>query len=172
MLRVTKSLLADAFEHHNWATLRLLDVCRELSPAQLTTNVPGTYGSIIDTLRHLVGGDASYLEVLSGGRSAPIDEEGMELGELRAVIERLSPGWTSLLAEDLDPDVVVVRRRDDGSEGHAPRGIRIAQALHHGTDHRSQICTALTSLGMEPPEIDVWAFGEAHGRLREVPPSA
>ena len=37
-------------------------------------------------------------------------------------------------------------------------GIRLAQALHHGTDHRSQICTALTTLGVEPPEIDVWAF--------------
>lgn len=31
-----------------------------------------------------------------------------------------------------------------------------AQALHHGTDHRSQICTALTTLGVEPLLIDVW----------------
>jgi uncharacterized damage-inducible protein DinB len=64
---------------------------------------------------------------------------------------------------------MVIRRRDDGSEGHAPFGVRIGQVLHHGTDHRSQICTALTTLGMEPPEIDVWAFGEAHGMVAEVP---
>jgi uncharacterized damage-inducible protein DinB len=49
-------------------------------------------------------------------------------------------------------------------------GIRLAQALHHGTDHRSQICTALTTLGVEPPSIDVWDFGERDGRVVEIPP--
>jgi uncharacterized damage-inducible protein DinB len=44
--------------------------------------------------------------------------------------------------------------------------------LHHGTDHRSQICTALTSLGAEPPSIDVWDFGVEVGRVVEVHPSS
>jgi uncharacterized damage-inducible protein DinB len=47
-------------------------------------------------------------------------------------------------------------------------GIRLAQALHHGTDHRSQICTALTSLSVEPPLIDVWDFGWEDGRVVEI----
>jgi uncharacterized damage-inducible protein DinB len=51
-------------------------------------------------------------------------------------------------------------------------GIRLAQVVHHGTDHRSQICTALTTLGIEPPLIDVWDYGEAVGRTNEVPPPA
>ena len=51
-------------------------------------------------------------------------------------------------------------------------GVRIAQAIHHGTDHRSQICTALTTLGLEPPLIDVWAFGLQTGRVVEVPPTS
>ena len=59
----------------------------------------------------------------------------------------------------------------DGSETHAPKGIRLAQVIHHGTDHRSQICTALTQLGVEPPEIDVWAYGVASGRITEVAPT-
>ena len=49
-------------------------------------------------------------------------------------------------------------------------GIRLAQAIHHGTDHRSQICTALTMLGIEPPFIDVWAFGAETGRVVEFSP--
>jgi uncharacterized damage-inducible protein DinB len=44
--------------------------------------------------------------------------------------------------------------------------------VHHGTDHRSQICTALTNLGIEPPDIDLWAFGEAEGTVTETPPKA
>ena len=51
-------------------------------------------------------------------------------------------------------------------------GIRLAQALHHGADHRSQVCTALTVLGFEPPEIDVADFAWQAGRLVEVPPAA
>jgi uncharacterized damage-inducible protein DinB len=47
-------------------------------------------------------------------------------------------------------------------------GFRLAQVVHHGTDHRSQVCTALTSLGVTPPGIDLWSFGEATGRTRAV----
>jgi uncharacterized damage-inducible protein DinB len=166
---MTRSLLGDAFAHHAWATSRLIDTCLTLRPEQLGTTVPGTYGSILQTVRHLVGADASYLSLLSGGRTTEIDEDNMDLPELGAVMERNGPVWSSLLAGDLDPDLVVVRRRDDGSESRAPLGIRLAQALHHGTDHRSQVCTALTTLGVEPPAIDAWDFAWQDGRLVEVP---
>ena len=46
-------------------------------------------------------------------------------------------------------------------------GVRIAQAIHHGTDHRSQVCTALTSLGIVPPGIDLWEWAKAIGRTQE-----
>jgi len=165
-------VLGDAFGHHAWATLRLIDSCLLLSPGQLETSVPGTYGSILETMRHLVGADSSYLFALTAGRSAVIDEEQMGLPELRTAMERNGASWSELVAQDLDPDVVVVRLRDDGSESHAPLGVRLAQALHHGTDHRSQICTALTALRVEPPAIDVWDFAEQDGRLTEVPPAS
>ena len=167
---MSRPLIADAFAHHAWATLRLIDACLPLTQEQLDAVLPGTYGSILATIRHLVGADASYLSLLSGGRVEAIDDEQMSLAELRAVAEGMGPAWGEFLAGDLDPDVVVIRHRDDGSESLAPLGIRVAQALHHGSDHRSQVCTALTSLGIEPPEIDVWALGDARGQLSEVPP--
>jgi uncharacterized damage-inducible protein DinB len=166
---MTRPIPADAFAHHVWATLRLIDVCLSIAPEQLETAVPGTYGSIIDTMRHLVGADASYLFVTSGGRSPAVDEESMDLRQLRAEMAGHAEAWASVLAGDLDPDLVLVRHREDGSESHAPLGIRLAQALHHGTDHRSQICTALTTLGVEPPSIDAWDFAQEQGRLTEVP---
>jgi len=169
---MTRSELSDAFAHHVWATLRLLDVCRELGPEQLETAVQGTYGSILDTMRHLVAADSSYLFVTTRGRTQPIDEEDMDLAALATEMEGHGDAWSSLLAERPDPDEVLERHRDDGSETHAPMGIRLAQALHHGSDHRSQICTALTTLGLEPPAIDVWAFAELDGRVVEVPPTS
>lgn len=169
---MTRSLLEDAFGHHVWATLRLMDACLALTLEQLGSSVPGTYGSILDTMRHTVGGDTSYLVALTGGRVPAIDEDTMDLATLRAVMEGHGTTWTTLVAGDLDPDALVIRHRDDGSQSLAPMGIRLAQALHHGTDHRSQICTALTNLGIEPPAIDVWDFAWAEGRLSEIPPPA
>jgi uncharacterized damage-inducible protein DinB len=168
---MSRPILADAFDHHVWATLRVIDACLALSDEQLATTVPGTYGSILDTLRHLVGADASYLSLLSDGRVAMIDEDRMSLAELRPVMVANGPVWADVVAAASDPDVQVIRHREDGSTSTAPLGIRLAQVVHHGTDHRSQVCTALTSLGITPPEIDVWDMGWAQGRLAETEPS-
>jgi uncharacterized damage-inducible protein DinB len=166
------SLLQDAFAHHVWATLRVIDACLPLSMEQLGASAEGTYGSILDTVRHTVGADASYLNVTTGGRVPRIDEDRMDLKELRAVMERHGTAWSELLATNPDPDAVLVRHRDDGSSTGAPMSIRLAQALHHGTDHRSQICTVLTTLGIEPPAIDVWDYGDEDGRVIDVPPTS
>ncbi|HSK93176.1 MAG TPA: DinB family protein [Candidatus Angelobacter sp.] len=168
---MSRSLLADAFEHHVWATLRLIDACADLTAEQLATAVPGTYGSILDTLRHTVGADCSYLALLSNGAREEVEEASLDLPALRAAMAENEPIWAALLADEPDPAVEVVRRRDDGSESGAPMGVRLAQAVHHGTDHRSQVCTALTELGIEPPEIDVWAWAWDHDRLRETEPT-
>lgn len=168
---VTKPILADAFDHHVWATLRVIDACMALTPEQLETTVPGTFGSILATLRHIVGADSWYLYRTSGGRVDPIeDEDSMDVASLRSAMEGYADAWASVLADDPHPDTVISVVRDDGSETHAPMGIRLAQALHHGTDHRSQIATALTTLGIDPPEIDLWAFGQETGRVREIAP--
>jgi uncharacterized damage-inducible protein DinB len=158
-------ILADAFSHHTWATLRVLDTCAALDERQLSTTVPGTYGSIIDTLRHIVGGDVFYLDVLRGGEPEPFDKQASGIPALRAVMEAHDPIWQDLLAGDLDPTTDVVEYEDNGYETHAPLGIRLAQALYHGTDHRSQVCTALTSLGVEPPAIEVWDIAVEDGRM-------
>ncbi len=165
------SSLADAFEHHVWATLRLIDACLRLSPEQLETAVPGTYGSILDTMRHLVDGDSTYLVWLTGDPAHSVEQDGMDLRELRDAMERDGVAWSAFLAQDADAGKIVKDvDEDDGYERDASVGIRLAQALHHGSDHRSQICTALTTLGVEPPSIDVWDFGVDTGRIVDVLP--
>ena len=162
---MTRSLLADAFEHHVWATLRLIDACAALTPDQLETSVPGTYGSILDTFRHLVSTDCWYLTFF-GDTPQRIEEDSQAgLDELRSAISANGTEWQQLLADGPDSERDIVEN-GDGWNFHSPLGFRLAQVLEHGTDHRSQICTALTSLGIEPPQIDLWAYGEATGRTR------
>ncbi len=167
---MTASLFDDAFAHHVWATDRLIDACTALTKDQLDARTPGTYGSIIGTLRHLVASDRWYLSFFAEGAGlAPIDEEAaLGLEELRDAMATNGAAWTVLLAGAPDPEADVLEQ-DERWEFHAPLGFRLAQAIHHGSDHRSQVCTALTGLGLTPPEIDLWAYGEATDRTRAVP---
>lgn len=168
---MSTSLLADAFRHHAWATRQVIDACLALTPDQMETSVPGTFGSISETVRHMVSSDAWYLFTLTDDRSHLIDGAHLGLPEPRAVVERNDAAWSLLLNGELDPDSVLTEvDDDDGYQKRAPIGIRLAQALHHGTDHRSQICTALTALGLEPPAIDAWDFGIDEGRTIEFRP--
>jgi uncharacterized damage-inducible protein DinB len=165
--------MEDAFSHHVWATLRLIDACLALTDAQLATPVPGTYGSILQTMRHLVAADSFDLSVLSNASVVHIDEKSMGLTYLRAAMENNGVAWSQFLAVDPDPDRVVREvDPDDGYQRDATVGLRLAGVLQHGTDHRSQICTALTSLGVLPPRIDVFDFGLAEGCVSEEYPPA
>ena len=44
-------------------------------------------------------------------------------------------------------------------------GVILAQVLDHGTDHRSQVSTIPTSIGVTPPRLDGWAYAQARGPL-------
>ena len=167
---VAGSLMGDAMAHHLWATDRLIDACSQLSDEQLQQPAAGIYGSVLQTFRHMVETDRWYLGFFPGdpGKLPTIPEENdMTLDQMREEMARNAEAWTQILGEGPDPDADLPELTPEW-EFHVPVGFRLAQAAHHGTDHRSQICTALTALGVEPPQIDVWAFGEATGRSRAV----
>ncbi|HEY7399363.1 MAG TPA: DinB family protein [Actinomycetota bacterium] len=170
---MSRSFLEPAFAHHVWATLRVIDACVDLSDDELQTNVPGTRGPMLATLRHVVEGDANDLFILTGDRAYDVDVEPMSLAEVRSLMERTGAGWAQLVAGAPDLDAVVREIDDtDGYQRWAPVGLRLAGTLEHGIDHRSQICTALTTLGMDPPKIDVMSFGLDVGRVREKMPDS
>jgi uncharacterized damage-inducible protein DinB len=159
-----------AFAHNAWATLRIIDACAKLSPEDLQTNVAGTRGPIIDTLRHIVSADAVDLEIAT--REPAVDADAMSVEELRGATEHIGAAWARFLSGLIDPDEMVREIDDsDGYERTAPLGLRLAGTLEHGTDHRSQICTALTTLGVEPPKIDAMNYGIAAGQVTEKWPS-
>ncbi len=166
------TLLDDAFAHHIWATERLIDECAALTPEQLRTPAPGTYGSIIETFRHLVSSDGWYLGFF---RDQPvrIDEEAdVSLAELRSAITTNGAAWMELLAGELDGEQDIVEHGDSW-DFHSPLGFRLAQVVHHGTDHRSQICTALTSLGLDPARdrrLGLWRGDQPHAKRGTMTP--
>lgn len=154
------ALLRRFFGHHLWATQQLLEHCRPLSPEQLALSAPGTYGSIIDTLDHLVSADRSYLSGLTGGgRTPPIDAR--EPGPLIEHLARQGQRWFAYLDSDPDFEVMIERRT-----GPQPAWVVVLQAIHHGNDHRTHAGTVLLRHELPPGDIDVWGYGLAEGKLQ------
>jgi uncharacterized damage-inducible protein DinB len=167
--RHMNEVLHDAFRHNSWATKQLLAACRGLSEQQLTSSGIGSYGSILDTFNHIIRSDASYLGRLLGSVPSWVSnrEETADLDQLNAWVDEAEKIGAQLLATPFDPERVLIL--DEGAyEAHA--GVLIAQALHHGNAHREQICAILTSFGIEPPDIQAWAYADATGRGRERNP--
>ena len=52
--------------HDVWATDTLIKHCRQLTANQLQLSEPGTYGTVLRTLQHIVSSDEGYLSRLLG----------------------------------------------------------------------------------------------------------
>jgi uncharacterized damage-inducible protein DinB len=164
---MTEGLL-DPLRHNDWATGQLLEFCRDLTSEQLQATSPGNYGTILATLQHLIGAESRYLFRLAGAEAGwPATPEGTEdLGILGGMVEDLSGMWQGLLSDGFDPERVVTwTSAVSGAHSEARAGILVAQTLNHGNEHRAQIFTILTTIGVEPPDLDGWSWGEATGRL-------
>ena len=155
--------------HDTWATDRLIAFCEGLTPAQRTLSVPGTYGTIEATLQHLVAAKERYHQTLASERpgAGAVDESAvpslLDLSQLRRRSLLLGDAFLGLA--DMDPERVLERRRRDGTILHAKAGTILAQLIHHGNDHRTQVETTLSAHGITAgrPDLDVWAFVAAEG---------
>jgi uncharacterized damage-inducible protein DinB len=154
--------LRTMFDHHAWATHTLIDFCVTLPPDQLRATVPGTYGPIMPTLVHLVAADQRYLELMTGARAEHPLREGEDppLGDLDTRFGGHARLWEDLVDKASELDVTIPPRGPWQARPHA-EDLLFLQAIHHGNDHRTHICTALGAIGLEPPEIDGWSFWAA-----------
>ncbi|HEX9414537.1 MAG TPA: DinB family protein [Ktedonobacterales bacterium] len=160
--------LLELYRHKTWATLRLIEHCQGLDDEHLDATIPGTFGTIRDTLRHLVGCEEGYFSILTGERlSEPLPDGPVPLGELAERIRRLGPRW-ELLAQDPDAPSREVTTRDGW---RMPGAVPMAQAIHHADDHRSHILSILGARGLEVPQpngLDVWDYAESTGLMHEI----
>jgi uncharacterized damage-inducible protein DinB len=165
--------LKEAFRHHAWATRELLAFCAHLRPEQLSeprsAPLAEHHGSILETLDHIVCTDGRYLAALTGHRPAWANERGLstDLDQLAPWVDEAEALWLGFLSVPDDAARIVFL--DDGTyETHA--AVVTAQALHHGSAHREQVCAILRDLGLEPPDIQPWAFADSTGRSRWLKP--
>ncbi len=152
-------IVADFFRHNLWANLKVLDVCAGLPDATLDATVAGTYGSIRETLVHLLSAEGRYIETFGGEPPGiPLAEEdpfpGFDLLRKRA---HLSGEALIDLAAACPPDRILTGTYE-GHPYEMRAGILFAHAIAHSVEHRTHIETILTQQGIEPPETDGVAY--------------
>ncbi len=150
--------LTTLFSHNLWANLRLLEQCAALSSEQLDATISGTYGSIRDTLQHIVTGEQLYFSLISTGQryDRPEDAPPLTIAEMMELVHTTGAGlmeWAPKVqaGDTVQPD-------GEGTPYHVPTTIMLTQAINHATEHRAQIMAILTQLGIQPPELDGWTY--------------
>lgn len=158
--------LIDAFRHNAWATRQLIARCRALTPAQLETTVTGVYGNPVATLWHIVAAESRYYFRLTDQLPNwdTTAAEPPSLDELAARADEMAARWEAFLATPFDAERLLVYQWIDGGRRDVPAGVVLAQAIHHGSDHRSQINTILTAIGVAPLDVGLWDYAEDTGR--------
>jgi len=163
-------LLVEFFRHNTMMNRRLVDACSRLSPEQLDAKATGTYGSVGATLVHIANGQEAYAaRLLDTERPERLPENPFP--GFDALEERFARGDALLeeaAARAADDREVTVTDDDPPATWSMPVSLFLLQAVNHGTEHRSQIATTMTQLGIEPPSMDGWTYFLDGGRMTPV----
>ena len=150
--------LTTLFSHHLWANLRLLEQCAELTSEQLDATISGAFGSIRDTLQHIVTAEQSYFSRISTGQRyyRPEDAMPMTITEMEESVRKTGLGLIEWAQKVQANDKVLIDW--DGTPRVVPKTIILTQAINHATEHRAQIMVIMTQLGIQPPDLDSWTY--------------
>ncbi len=155
------NIIAQVFEHNHWANQQIIQACLALTEEQLDGEPhSATRGSIRTTLLHLVLSQDAYLQTLTLPVEARTKEEVM-MSTALASETASSRGLIALAQRAAGPDIEASVQTSNGNS--VEPWVILLQAINHATEHREQIKSMLTALGVTPPEIDGWDFGLARG---------
>src|SRR5215208_4260340 len=159
---MTNNFLVKLFEHNNWANNQIIETCYALSDAQLDAEPQSvTRGTIRRTLLHLVHSQIGYLSLLT----MPVNERpdvAPAFDELQESVRISGERLLKLASGEQKPFDSRLTTKDGF---YTEPWVVMLQVINHATEHREQIKSMLSSLGVTPPNIDGWGYGEATNAL-------
>jgi uncharacterized damage-inducible protein DinB len=151
-------LITHFYEYNAWANNRLLDVSAGLSADELGTGRGASFGSILDSLVHVVRAQAFWLQRWNHDdtRGSTLGDEGeVSLAKVRAAFDDSHTGIGEYIAdltgERLDGLLDYHDRRGEWSR---PLWQLMTHVVNHGTYHRGEIAMMLTVAGHSPGDLD------------------
>jgi uncharacterized damage-inducible protein DinB len=129
-----------------------------LTSEQLDASISGAFGSIHDTLQHIVMAEQSYFSRISTGQPHrhPEDAPSMTHVEMAESLRTTGLSFIEWAPKVQADDKVMLY--PDGTPREVPKTIIITQVINHATEHRAQIMVIMTQLGIQPPVLDSWSY--------------
>ena len=157
-----ETTLIELIRYNNWANTQVLAACQKLAADQLDAAAPGTYGTIRDTLWHIIQAEADYVGRMTGDRPQPSFkwENQPALADLSAFADQVAGAL--LDATQHIPPTYIVHEEEDGNTLDYQARLLFIQAINHGVEHRTNITTILSGLGLPTPEVDGWSYLWSH----------
>lgn len=154
---------ASLFAFNRWANAKMLDACRQLTPAQYVAEpVPG-WSSVRSTVFHIAIVTEGWLRGLMNDpdESVPTEAELATVDDaehwLQRAYRRLDELLPTLTPERLATPVTLSRR---GRTAALPPWALLRHLVNHTTYHRGQVASKLKRFGVQQPETDFvyWVF--------------
>jgi len=168
MNALPESTFMEFILYNNWANEQVLLACQNLSEEQLAALIPGAYGTIRDTLGHIIRGEAYYLRLLTGSSPQPHFkwEAQPGLAEMTAYAAQVGMALVDMAQRILPTDQVI--EEDEGKVYHYQALAVFIQIINHGVEHRTNITTILNQGLQKPPDVDGWGYLSAHPNRFEL----
>ncbi len=152
-------LLDQLLDQDDWATMTLLDTCRDLTDAQLDQPFDIGHGTLRATFEHMIP-NAAFWNGLMAGQPVTIELSDASIDGLISAQKRCYAEFASTARRMRDEQAL-----DDIYEDHygvrKSMGGTILMVVLHNTEHRTEIQHILQRLGIaEVPEVDlgVWDY--------------
>lgn len=155
-------LIRTMYDYNAWANRRILETSARLSVDQLRADGGASFGSIHDTLVHIMGGQWIFLARWKGtSPAAYLDPQAFP--DRAAILKR----WESLEREtrefvealgESDLVRVVEYVNTQGERWAYPLWQQMIHQVNHATQHRSEVAMVLTRLGHSPGWLDFLYF--------------
>ena len=152
---MTYEALVNLLDFHYWARDRLLDAVAQLTPDELHRDLGSSYGSVRDTLVHIVTAEWAWCSRWEGespsGHLLATDFDTVE--DIRArwkVEEARVRGFVGRL-EPNEMNRVIEYAQMGGAPVRSVFWHMLQHVVNHATFHRGQVTAMLRQLGAEPP---------------------
>ena len=158
-------------EHNQWVNARLYDVAAKLSEADYLADRGAFFGSVHNTLNHIVTTDMIWMNRIDGTGEVPSGLDAVLFDTLAATRDaREALDARMIAAVDAMDDAALLEpirfKARNGDDVAIPTNLMVANLCNHETHHRGQVHALLTGLGQEVPPLDFFPFLMATGRAK------
>ena len=151
--------LKTLFDYSYWANAGLRDVLSQVTTEQFTKRVAGSYGSIRNTMVHMLSAEWGWLERCGGAARGPALKVD-DYPTVTSVFDRWQYVETRVreflsILRDEDLERVVEFAIGGGPRQSMPLGQLLHHAAIHGVHHRGQVALLLRAVGHVPGNFDI-----------------